>query len=349
MLKISDLTPTATADGHWTNGNVAGGVSPTIMDAGWFNAVQDELVNAIEKSGLALDKNKQDQLYQAIKSIVRGEFDSTVLIKANNLSDVADQSASRNNLSVYSKAEADSTFVHKSGDKIQWMDVTDGLAVGKSIVANGDLTINGQDFITKRGNYTSQDGTTRQTNGLRINGSGDMFVDIFHLERIGQYHSLGFHVVNGGGDGWFEFRNDGSFHSGSTVGAGNARLYTDANLSGDKWGGYLSDWLSREFNSRDSNINTRATVDYVNNEINGVNSKVDGRATNDYVNGTFVRDIRFGGLESAQVWNALGYGDQPPYVITGVYNGNSDGAIDIVYRRPVQKNINNVWYNVGSL
>lgn len=35
-------------------------------------------------------------------------------------------------------------------------------------------------------------------------------------------------------------------------------LYADASLSGDKWGGYLSDWLSRE-------LNRRVTWGYVNN------------------------------------------------------------------------------------
>lgn len=160
-------------------------------------------------------------------------------------------------VNAWNKTESDGRFVYSSGDKIKWLDVTDGLAVGKNIVARGNLTINGQDWLTKSGNYTSQDGSTRQTNGLRINGSGDMLVDIFHFEQVGQYHSLGFHVAGGGGGGWFDFRNDGSFHSGGTVGAGNARLYADGNISGDKWGGYLSDWLWREFNARDNNIDNK--------------------------------------------------------------------------------------------
>ncbi|WP_168401085.1 gp53-like domain-containing protein [Erwinia amylovora] len=67
MLKISDLTPTATADGHWTNGNVAGGVSPTIMDAGWFNAVQDELINVLALAGITPDQTDSMQVAKALK------------------------------------------------------------------------------------------------------------------------------------------------------------------------------------------------------------------------------------------------------------------------------------------
>ncbi|WP_311202360.1 phage tail-collar fiber domain-containing protein [Erwinia pyrifoliae] len=153
-------------------------------------------------------------------------------------------------VNAWNKTESDGRFVYSTGDKIQWLNVTDGLAVGKNIVAGGDLTINGQDFITKRGNYTNSDNKSRQTNAMRINGIGDLFADIFHSEEIGQYHSLGIHVANGGAQGWFSFRNDGSFYASNTVNAGNARLYKDANLSGDRWGGYLSDWLNNNTISR---------------------------------------------------------------------------------------------------
>jgi len=70
MLKIGDLTPTATADGHWTDGNVAGGVAPTRMMAGWFNAVQDEIINVLTAAGLTTDAQNNAQLLVALNTLV---------------------------------------------------------------------------------------------------------------------------------------------------------------------------------------------------------------------------------------------------------------------------------------
>ncbi|HDW3554114.1 TPA: tail fiber protein [Escherichia coli] len=62
-----------------------------------------------------------------------------------------------------------------------------------------------------------------------------------------------------------------------------------------------------------------------------------------------VQDIRLSTREQVQVWSGPGYGDQPPYVITGVLNSNRDDFPDTVYRRALQKLINGTWYNVGGL
>lgn len=92
-------------------------------------------------------------------------------------------------------------------------------------------------------------------------------------------------------------------------GNGSAQLASDGNVYGPIWGGWLSNWLR----------------------------------------GTFVMDIRLGQIESSMAWKASGYSDQPPYIITGAYNGNADEYIDWIYRRPLQKNINGTWYNVGNV
>ncbi|WP_254654768.1 prophage tail fiber N-terminal domain-containing protein [Edwardsiella tarda] len=62
-----------------------------------------------------------------------------------------------------------------------------------------------------------------------------------------------------------------------------------------------------------------------------------------------VQDIRLSTREQVQVWRGPGYGDQPPYVITGVLNSNRDDMPDTIYRRALQKFINGTWYNVGGL
>lgn len=63
----------------------------------------------------------------------------------------------------------------------------------------------------------------------------------------------------------------------------------------------------------------------------------------------YVKDIRLSTREGSQVWNGRGYGDQPPYVITGVLNSNRDEFPDTIYRRALQKFINGTWYNIGGL
>jgi hypothetical protein len=51
MQKIGNITNTATVAGEFTDGNVAGGVPPTIPDAAWFNTIQRELVNIVQTGG----------------------------------------------------------------------------------------------------------------------------------------------------------------------------------------------------------------------------------------------------------------------------------------------------------
>lgn len=70
MKKISSLTSTATSDGLFTNGSVATGVSPTILDAGWFNTVQNELVNIVQGAGLSLDDSNDAQVFEALKKLL---------------------------------------------------------------------------------------------------------------------------------------------------------------------------------------------------------------------------------------------------------------------------------------
>ncbi|EBW8394636.1 phage tail protein [Salmonella enterica subsp. enterica serovar Florida] len=102
-------------------------------------------------------------------------------------------------------------------------------------------------------------------------------------------------------------------------------MFTDGNINGSLWGGWLNNWLGNQFGIRDNNINARATVDWVRQN--------------------FLSGFRLGAVEGAQVWKAYGYGDNPPYVITGVTNFNTDAFIDGLNRRPLQMYING-WRNI---
>lgn len=107
-----------------------------------------------------------------------------------------------------------------------------------------------------------------------------------------------------------------------------SHVFVDGNINGGMWGGFLNDWLNNQFGIRDNNINVRATIDWVRQN--------------------FLSGFRLGAVESAQVWRAWGYSDTPPYVITGVINGNTDDLIDNVTRRPLQMYING-WRNIDWL
>ncbi|EPF5718187.1 tail fiber protein [Escherichia coli] len=62
-----------------------------------------------------------------------------------------------------------------------------------------------------------------------------------------------------------------------------------------------------------------------------------------------VRDIRFGSIEYKNVWRDYGFGDASGYVLTAAINSNADDIVDTVARRPIQKLIGGIWYNVGSV
>lgn len=188
------------------------------------------------------------------------------------------------------------------------LSATGDIWFGSKLNVNGISTFYSGDFITKLGNITHADGN-RQTNGFRLQGQGDLSADIYHYEKVGSYHELGLHVANGGADGWFAFRNNGEFRANGAIFASGAILQTDGNLNGSVWGGYLSNYLDRNY----------------------------------------VRDIRLGSLESIMTWNGPGYSDSAGYVLTGALNSNRDEYIDTIFRRPLQKNINGNWVTVWSV
>lgn len=70
MQKISDSTTTATPDGEFTNGNRAGGVPATVLQAAWFNTIQRELVNLVEGAGIALDVQNDAQVLAAVRALL---------------------------------------------------------------------------------------------------------------------------------------------------------------------------------------------------------------------------------------------------------------------------------------
>lgn len=69
MQKIGSITSTADANGEWTNGNVAAGTAPTILDAAWLNTIQREIANVVTGAGLTLDPANDAQLLASLLSL----------------------------------------------------------------------------------------------------------------------------------------------------------------------------------------------------------------------------------------------------------------------------------------
>lgn len=97
MKKIGDVTSTADKNGEWTNGNVAAGIAPTILEAGWLNSVQREILGVLIEAGITQDKNNDNQLKEAIKKIISGGNYATAedlkkyLAKDKNGEDIPDK------------------------------------------------------------------------------------------------------------------------------------------------------------------------------------------------------------------------------------------------------------------
>ena len=113
-------TPTAQADkfgqgkNGFTNGDPATGRRATDLNSDMWDAVQEEICTAIEKSGAVLNKGQHDQLYQAIVKLITDRVPDA-LLRSQNLADVVDKALARTNLELKSAATAD---VQKSRDDV---------------------------------------------------------------------------------------------------------------------------------------------------------------------------------------------------------------------------------------
>lgn len=65
-------SPSATADNKFTEGSPAGGVPATTVRADWLNDLQENVCEAIEASGLTLEKGDYAQLAAAIVALANG-------------------------------------------------------------------------------------------------------------------------------------------------------------------------------------------------------------------------------------------------------------------------------------
>ncbi|MFU0882625.1 integrase [Kluyvera cryocrescens] len=76
MLRIGQVESSATTDGKYTDGNVAGGISATRLRASAFNAIQEELAHIVESTGEDLDVDDMTQVLTALKVMFAANTES---------------------------------------------------------------------------------------------------------------------------------------------------------------------------------------------------------------------------------------------------------------------------------
>ncbi|WP_145494641.1 hypothetical protein [Yersinia massiliensis] len=91
MQKIGDIPNTrADSNGEFTDGNVAGGVPPTILLAEWFNTIQRELISVLTAADIEPDSDQFDQVATAVSKLIT---DGGFLKTANNLEEIKNAGA----------------------------------------------------------------------------------------------------------------------------------------------------------------------------------------------------------------------------------------------------------------
>lgn len=124
MQKIGNITSTADKNGEWTNGNVAGGTPPTVIDAAWLNTIQRELANMVISGGMALDPLNDAQVLAALKAIFLQSGNNLSEIKASGPAAVI---AALNNLSLGTSAKRSGITSQMTGNGWVQIPMTFGL------------------------------------------------------------------------------------------------------------------------------------------------------------------------------------------------------------------------------
>ncbi|MGJ7288634.1 hypothetical protein ABM023_17460 [Morganella morganii] len=192
MKKIGDVTSTADKNGEWTNGNVAAGIAPTILEAGWLNSVQREILGVLVEAGIAQDKNNDNQLKDAIKKIISGGNYATKtevnskLAKDQNGADIPNKPKFIENLGlgeIYATRE-------DVGEKLDKSKVTNSLINSRELVPTTALLIDNLALKQPIGNYQEAGysySKTESDNKYQPKGDYARAADLNSLISVGDF------------------------------------------------------------------------------------------------------------------------------------------------------------------
>lgn len=223
-------TPTAMIDkfgqgkNGFTNGDTTSGRRATQLTDSYWDAIQEEVCTAIEEAGINLDKTKHNQLSLAIKTIIA----TNALLKANNLSDVANVDAARNNIRALAISGGDVGYLNNAAH----YGINPGVWEGAGGLA-GQYINNTAPYIIPRGNTAPADVSTYFpiVKGI-INtakyGYGTAISFGALVSGNGDFARIALHVIgdNGASKVWIFDPNNGTFscpgdiYTSGAIGAG---------------------------------------------------------------------------------------------------------------------------------
>lgn len=356
MLRIGQVESSATADGKYTDGSVAGGIAATRLRAAAFNAMQEELAHIVESAGLALDINDMTQVLKAIQKLTLSRANPFADIKSDGAAAI---STALTNLGLKETlnptkrvsignigtgafdgstpsiniGDSDSGFIgsadgvldiYCNNAKVGYIDNA-GLHMLAGIATNKDLVL--QSDERRHIMMQNADGSVRayiykdkDDTGIHINNGVDGWGD-FVLGKDSVLYVP--YAVRAGGSKKIAIQSDSNSTQSATFNLwGSADRPTVVELDDDQG------WHLYSQRNPDGSILFTVNGDIMaNRKLNvgdgtfssdgNVNGSVWGGWLNDWINNNFIRDIRLGSIGETGTING-GTADCPPgHVMVG--------------------------------
>jgi len=348
MQKVGDITSTATPEGEFTDGNVAGGVNPTLLMALWFNTIQRELCNVVTGSGGELDPNNFTQILEAIRRVAQGAIPTGLVKSVNTKKPDANGNISLTAGDITGSVTSVNT---KTGAVV--LSASDVSAISSLGGAyNVLLKLARVETLPTENNvsalYNLQGTTGALVSGVEFNWYGNKFnIGITRDDSTGTnglvFQHNGFTRLRIDKDG--NLISVGEISSGGKIVAGagvydtpGIRVYSSNNPPPQQ---DLSSYARRDSITYVGLESNNPIAPYVRQESTNAIIYLAGR---DWVNGNFLTGVRLG----AQAWannNNSGWAMAPDgAVLTGSYQ---DANYTAVYYRYPQYRVNGTWYNIG--
>lgn len=167
MLRIGQVEATATQDGKYTDGSVAGGIAATRLRAAAFNAMQEELAHIVESAGLALDINDMTQVLKAIQKLTLSRANPFADIKSDGAAAI---STALTNLQLGEAAKRDVGIGNNQLPDMSAFGMSRNGQTAWDILPNGMIRQAGTVTLTPVGNFNARElgGVLYYTNYYRI-------------------------------------------------------------------------------------------------------------------------------------------------------------------------------------
>lgn len=218
MQKIGDIPNTrADSNGEFTDGNVAGGVPPTILPAAWFNTIQRELMSILAAAEIESDSDAFDQILLSIQKLV-----------SKGISELKDASLTQKGIVQLSSATNSTSETTAATPRAVKAALDASLPVGGTAKAAEKLV------------------TARKISGVDFDGSKDITLPFINTTDTNIQLPGALTAVDAMRAGRLLSKSD--LIAGEGRAEGHATLAVDGNVHGPVWGGALSSYIANHTN-----------------------------------------------------------------------------------------------------